>query len=507
MFRFRAKEEAAEEKRGSNDRESGPQRSWIAAARPGLRQRGCGRIRSHYRALRKGRRASPLFPRKFNDVAARASIGCPGKVGFDAVFADFVNVDVIRCCLDSETVWNRTSPSCIGREAGAYHAGVFLEERDGVSDARNECPRARSVDAPFRIELDRRVFRRDREETPGFVESPTLVVASTKDAIGFKREGCVWAPVAGKTYEHPIRKALGVLQQDTLLAKPGESRRGIDVCVSVAVRTQRHDRHDDKSNTTFLNHTRDAGHGRRTLHCSMRLGSCVDMLVVRRVLLFICGLGLLGGLAMLAMDLSPRDHLEPAPVPPARMLTIPSAAVSAYSLAVEVGPVTIDGLEVSVGEYERCVRAGACPFFDTAATIVADMGDRAGSVHCSGGRPDRREAPMNCVDYAAAEAYCRWVGKRLPTRDEWWAAFALRHEERLGEVHRKALDEGWRYGEWTATAPSVRGRGDIAAARYVVSWLYETRSEEVASKRHGVPRSSAYGLASRSHQIGFRCAQ
>jgi serine/threonine-protein kinase len=27
--------------------------------------------------------------------------------------------------------------------------------------------------------------------------------------------------------------------------------------------------------------------------------------------------------------------------------------------------------------------------------------------------------PINCVDYAGAEAYCRWVGKRLPTEAEW----------------------------------------------------------------------------------------
>ena len=72
--------------------------------------------------------------------------------------------------------------------------------------------------------------------------------------------------------------------------------------------------------------------------------------------------------------------------------------------------------EVTVGQYQACVKAGAC------SKDTFRGGTKAGQLqHCNGGRPGRRQHPMNCVSWHGADAFCRWAGGRLPTGDEWYA--------------------------------------------------------------------------------------
>jgi hypothetical protein len=73
---------------------------------------------------------------------------------------------------------------------------------------------------------------------------------------------------------------------------------------------------------------------------------------------------------------------------------------------VNIGGFYIDKNDVTVAEYRECVNAGGCSAAHTGAGCdygIAGMGD----------------FPINCVDWNQANAYCKWVGKRLPTEAQW----------------------------------------------------------------------------------------
>jgi formylglycine-generating enzyme required for sulfatase activity/tRNA A-37 threonylcarbamoyl transferase component Bud32 len=66
----------------------------------------------------------------------------------------------------------------------------------------------------------------------------------------------------------------------------------------------------------------------------------------------------------------------------------------------------IDRTEVTVADYRRCVDAGRC------TAPAAGEG-------CNWAVSGQGRHPVNCVDWAQAEAYCSFVGRRLPTEWEW----------------------------------------------------------------------------------------
>lgn len=185
----------------------------------------------------------------------------------------------------------------------------------------------------------------------------------------------------------------------------------------------------------------------------------------------------------------------------------------------------LDELEVSVAAYQLCVGADRC----------TKPGTEPG---CNWGRPDRRNHPVNCVDWTQADAFCRWAAKRLPTEAEWELAARGPNGARYpwGE---KAPDDAicWRRGEgdggpgegtcptsgsaadqspygvkglganvreWTATAFCPYSRPDCQSSTMVMRGGAWTDGDPLGVRsaiRNAKPQDY------QSSSVGFRCAR
>lgn len=92
----------------------------------------------------------------------------------------------------------------------------------------------------------------------------------------------------------------------------------------------------------------------------------------------------------------------------ARLLAL-EAEAAPWAKSAHAG-LELQRTEVTVAAYQACVRAGAC------APGEAPRGEG-----CSRGAAGREPYPVDCLTRAEAEAYCRFVGGRLPTVAEWRA--------------------------------------------------------------------------------------
>jgi formylglycine-generating enzyme required for sulfatase activity len=117
------------------------------------------------------------------------------------------------------------------------------------------------------------------------------------------------------------------------------------------------------------------------------------------------------------------DGCDPGPTPtcPAEMVVVPGSCG-----AISVRPFCADLTEVTVNSYRACADAGKCDPPDPTVTRQAGVTDAQWAQYnalCNAGSATRGNHPMNCVSARAADAYCAFVAKRLPTDEEWtWMA-------------------------------------------------------------------------------------
>ena len=78
-------------------------------------------------------------------------------------------------------------------------------------------------------------------------------------------------------------------------------------------------------------------------------------------------------------------------------------------ISVYVPAFKMDRNEVTVVEYQACLDAKACT--QTKDYVVNE--------YCNFGAKDRKNHPMNCVDWSHAVSYCQWKNARLPYEAEW----------------------------------------------------------------------------------------
>ncbi len=78
-------------------------------------------------------------------------------------------------------------------------------------------------------------------------------------------------------------------------------------------------------------------------------------------------------------------------------------------VSVQVPAFRIDTHEVTVADFQSCVQSGKC-----SPPLTHQR-----SQYCNFDAPGRASHPVNCVDWAQAQAYCQWRGGRLPWEAEW----------------------------------------------------------------------------------------
>ncbi len=95
------------------------------------------------------------------------------------------------------------------------------------------------------------------------------------------------------------------------------------------------------------------------------------------------------------------------------------AAIGMLHKETAVPAFSISKTPVTVAEYKRCVDTGACSPPSIKGGACASSNGNSGATFGAPGTADR---PVTCMTSTEANAFCSWVGGRLPRASEWMLA-------------------------------------------------------------------------------------
>jgi hypothetical protein len=162
------------------------------------------------------------------------------------------------------------------------------------------------------------------------------------------------------------------------------------------------------------------------------------------------------------------------PGAPGQMRPVPEGSLGEGSDARLVHSFWLDARRVRVSDYRACVQAGVCQ-------------PPAGREEDCAWSQRAEVQPMTCTSFEQSEAYCRWVGKRIMTDDEWERA------AKKYVVYGIEEAEGQDSTEWTSSHHCEERIGGCGHARV-------TRGGNKAEER-----GRMLGVVGQPW-VGFRCA-
>jgi formylglycine-generating enzyme required for sulfatase activity len=183
----------------------------------------------------------------------------------------------------------------------------------------------------------------------------------------------------------------------------------------------------------------------------------------------------------------------------------------------------MDRTEVTAGAYMACVRTSAC--LPAIAHEISTQRPRTidRRARCNYDAPGREAHPMNCVTWVEETNYCKAMGKRLPTADEWrWAAAAgsLNYRHPWGNEPTGDDQICWRTKETCAVGTHPLGSTPTGITDLVGNVWEQTSTPGRGANAHvvcggGVYEQTDFEVLSdrcsedfedeRLHDAGFRC--
>ncbi len=151
---------------------------------------------------------------------------------------------------------------------------------------------------------------------------------------------------------------------------------------------------------------------------------------------------------------------------------------------VTVAPFQLLRSEVTVAQYWACVHAGHC----------GAPKEKSG---CNSKR--QRRQPINCVDWYQAQAFCSWVGGRLPSEAEWERAARLHvRKGRLSCKHAVQSKGCGRGRSWPVCSKASKKAPFCDLAGNLWEWVQDWYGPYLNSAR---PLIDPYGPEEGSHKL------